>query len=83
MNELKKLINRIIPKEIDYLEKYDRLTHAINSIISLPDTIVDLLIKLLDQNKGKLSKRKRLQDLDELSEEEISMIEEKYTDIIE
>lgn len=76
-------ISRIIPQEIDYLEKYDRLTSAINSIVNLPDTKVDLLIKVLDQNKGKLSKRKREQTYNELSEEEISMIEENYTDIFE
>ena len=76
-------INRIIPQEIDYLEKYDRLTSAINSITNLPDTKVDLLIKVLDQNNGKLSKRKREQTFNELSEEEISMIEENYTDIFE
>jgi len=38
---------------------------------------------LLDQNKGKLSKRKRQQDFDELSEEEISIFEENYSDIFE
>ena len=74
-------INRIIPEEIDYLEKYDKLTNAINSFINLPDTRVDLLIKLLFQNKGKLSKIKRQKDFDELSEEEISMIEDYYVEI--
>ena len=74
-------IKRIIPEEIDYLEKYDLLTNAINSFINLPDTRVDLLIKLLNQNKGKLSKRKRQKDFEELSEEEISVIEEYYADI--
>lgn len=74
-------INRIIPEEIDYLEKYDRLTNAINSFINLSDTRVDLLIKYLNQNKGKLSKRKRQNDFDELTEEEISMIEEYYGEI--
>ena len=76
-------MNRIIPEEIDYLEKYDRLSNAINSFITLPDTRVDLLIKLLNQNKGKLSKRKRQKDFDELSDEEFSMIEEYYADIFE
>jgi len=75
--------NRIIPDEIDYLEKYDRLTNAINSFINMPDTRVDLLIKLLDQNKGNLSKQKRQKDFDELSEEEISVIEKYYADIFE
>lgn len=74
-------VNRIIPEEIDYLEKYDRLTNAINSILNLPNTRVDLLIKYLSQNKGKLSKRKARKDFDELSEEEISTIEGFYADI--
>ena len=76
-------INRIIPEELDYMEKYDRLTNAINSFATLPDTRVDLLIKLLNQNKGKLSKRKRQKDFDELSEEEISMIEDYFAEIFE
>lgn len=74
-------VNRIIPEEIDYLEKYDRLTTAINSILSLPNTRVDLLIKYLSQNKGKLSKRKARKDFDELSEEEIAAIEGFYAEI--
>ena len=74
-------INRIIPEEIDYIEKYDQLYSAINSFINLPDTRIDLIIKFLDQNKGKLSKRKWQKDFDELTEEEISQIEEYYAEI--
>ncbi|HYQ57784.1 MAG TPA: Fic family protein [Draconibacterium sp.] len=74
-------INRIIPEEIDFLEKYDRLTNTINSFLTLPDTRVDLLIKLLNQNNGRLSKRKRQNDFDELTDEDISLIEEYYADI--
>ncbi len=78
---IEETILRIIPEEIDYLEKYDRLTNAINSFLNLPNTRVDLLIKYLNQNNGKLSKRKRQKDFDELSEEEISAIEEHYAEI--
>ncbi|MFC6861798.1 hypothetical protein [Zunongwangia atlantica] len=35
------------------------MTQAINDHISLPNHEVDLLIKLLNQNQGKLSKNKR------------------------
>lgn len=80
---IEETINRIIPEEIDYLEKYDRLTNAINSFLNLPDTRVDLLIKYLNQNNGKLSKRKRQKDFDELTEAEISTIEEHYAEIFE
>ncbi len=74
-------INRIIPEEIDYLEKYDMLTNRINSFINLPDTKVDLLIKLLNQSKGKLSKKKRENHFEELTEEEVFIIEENYKEI--
>ncbi len=74
-------ISRIIPEEIDFMEKYGRLTNAINSFINLSDTRVDLLIKYLNQNKGKLSKRKRQKDFDELTEEENSTIEEYFAEI--
>ena len=74
-------INRIIPEEIDYLEKYDLLSNAINSFINLPDNRVDLLIKYLIQNQGKLSKRKWQKDFDELSDAEVSEIEASYSDI--
>ncbi len=58
-------IEQIIPEELNYLEKYDRMTKYINTYFSLPDTKVDLLIKLLNQNNGKLSKNKRQQEFDE------------------
>ncbi|WP_075603166.1 Fic family protein [Saccharicrinis aurantiacus] len=74
-------INRIIPEEIDYLEKYDMLTNRINSFINLPDTKVDLLIKLLNQSEGKLSKKKRENHFEELTEEEVFIIEENYEEI--
>ena len=35
---VEKIINRIIPEEIDYLEKYEKLSNAINSFLTLPDT---------------------------------------------
>lgn len=74
-------IERIIPAELDYLEKYDRMTQFINDHISLPDTAVDLLIKFLDQNGGKLSKRRREKHFEELRAEEIKLIEEAFQDI--
>ncbi len=76
-------IEKIIPEEIEYLENYDQLTNAINLFVTLPDTKVDLMIKFLGQNNGKLSKRKKQKDFDELTDEEISTIEEHYAEIFE
>ncbi|KAA2218515.1 Fic family protein [Maribacter flavus] len=71
-------IEKIIPEELDFLEKYDLMTNFINSVVTLPDTKVDLLIKFLNQNEGKLSKNKRDKEFDELNDEEIAAIEEFY-----
>ncbi len=78
MNVLKKQFKKIIPEELDYLEKYDRLNQQINLISVLPDNKVDLLIKILIQNNGKLSKRKREKEFDELTDREIVKIEESF-----
>jgi len=74
-------IERIIPEELDYLKKYDRMTQLINLHVTLPDTKVDLLIKFLNKNNGKLSKDKRQKEFDELIDEEIASIEEGYSEI--
>ena len=74
-------IEKIIPEELDFLEKYDKMTNYINSVVTLPDTKVDLLIKFLNQNKGKLSKNKRTKKFDELTNDEINSIEEFYASL--
>lgn len=74
-------IERIIPEELDYLEKYDRLTRFINVHVTLPDTKVDLLIKFLDQNNGKLSKKKRDKEFEELTNKEVQEIESAFQSI--
>lgn len=74
-------IEKIIPAELDYLEKYDRMTQFINEYTSLPDTKVDLLIKFLDQNAGKLSKKKKERHFEELGDQEINILEEGFEEI--
>jgi hypothetical protein len=71
-------IEQIIPDELDYMEKYDQMTKYINTFVTLPDTKVDLLIKFLNQNNGKLSKKKWQKEFDELTDIEISSIEENF-----
>lgn len=74
-------IKRIIPEELDYLGKYDRMNQFINNHVTLPDNKVDLLIKVLNQNDGKLSMKKRQKEFDELNDEEIENIKKGYSEI--
>jgi hypothetical protein len=71
-------IYHVIPGELDYLGSYDKMTSAINELVSLPNHKVDLLIKMLLQNQGKLSKTKREKFFEELEDEEITQFEDLY-----
>ncbi|MCO6510061.1 MAG: Fic family protein [Aridibacter famidurans] len=78
---IEETVTRVIPEELAYLEKYDRLFGVISGVASLPNTKADLLIKLLIQNRGKLSQRKRIEHFEELNPEAVKAIEDSYRDI--
>jgi Fic family protein len=66
-----------LPAELDFLRKFDSAYAAIRQIVDMPDKKLRLLINLLRQNKGKLSKNKR-PDFAELSDEEVGAIEADF-----
>lgn len=74
-------VNRTLPEEVEYLSKHDLLDDFIKNYIDMPDKLVDLLIRFLNQNGGKLSKRARSKEFAELTEIEIKSIENKYDEI--
>jgi hypothetical protein len=74
-------IEKTIPEEVDYLEKYDRLKEFLDNFIEMPDRTVALLIRFLEQGKGKLSERAKTKEFQALNEQEINAIEEKYKEI--
>ena len=74
-------VNRTLPEEVDYLTKYDLLSDFIKSYIDLPDKMIDLLIRFLNQNDGRLSKRAREREFSTLTGREVQAIENKYDEI--
>jgi hypothetical protein len=76
-------VNKTLPEEVSYLTKYDLLNDFIKNYIDMPDKLVDMLIRFLNQNKGKLSKRARDKEFNKLTEEEVHSIERKYDDIFQ
>ncbi|MCU7862232.1 MAG: Fic family protein [Candidatus Thiodiazotropha sp. (ex Lucinoma kastoroae)] len=74
-------VNKTLPEEVNYLTKYDLLNDFIKNYIDMPDKLVDLLIRFLNQNDGKLSKRARDKEFSKLTEAEVQTIERKYDDI--
>lgn len=74
-------VNKTLPEEVDYLTKYDLLNDFIKNYIDMPDKLVNLLIRFLNQNNGKLSKRARDKEFNQFTETEVLAIERKYDDI--
>lgn len=71
-------IENIIPQEIDYLIKYDAFKRFLDDEYEMPDSTVALLIKFLEQNRGKLSLRAREKEFAALTAIEIQTIEQNF-----
>jgi len=71
-------VNTTLPEEVSYLTKYDLLNDFIKNYIDMPDKLVDLLVRFLNQNDGKLSTRARDKEFSQFTEAEVQAIENKY-----
>lgn len=76
-------IEEVLPEEIDYLEKYDQFKNQMEVIFDMPDNKIFLLVRFLEQGKGKLSKRALKKEFSMFSEKEITKTEELYKDIFQ
>ena len=63
-----------LKEELEFLEVYDAAYRAVTAIVDMPNKRAGLLVKMLLQNRGHLSKRKRKQ-FDELKDAEIERME--------
>jgi hypothetical protein len=62
-------------EEIEFLEVFDKAMAAVQGIVDMPNARGSLLVRLILQNRGTLSAKKRRQ-FSELRDEEIARIEE-------
>lgn len=74
-------IKNIIPNEISYLTKYDEFKNYLDNRFEMPDKMVALLVRFLEQNEGAISKRARNKEFRELTDDEIAEIEKNYKGI--
>jgi len=73
-------INTSFPAEIEYLQHHDRMKAVLKERFSMPDKLINLLIRLLTQNNGILSK-KATKMLHEFESQELQDIEVLYSSI--
>lgn len=75
-------INKIIPDEVSYLQKYDAMKSWLDDHFQMPDKMVAVLIKFLEQSDSKFSKRAKEKEFPQLKENEIKDIEEKFKELM-
>jgi hypothetical protein len=68
-------IQKDLREELDFLGFFDEALKATINVVDMPDGKASLLVKLIHQNGGRLSKTKRAL-FSELTDAEISQIEE-------
>ncbi len=74
-------IERLIPEEVAYLQKYDEMKSYLDDVFQMPDSMVALLMRFLEQNNGELSKRAREKEFAMLTDEEAKDIEKRYNNL--
>lgn len=74
-------INKTIPEEVEYLEKYDLMKDYLDNYFEMPDKTVAQLVRFLEQGNGKLSERAKTKEFKDLTEKEVGLIENKYQEI--
>lgn len=74
-------ISKIIPREVDYFQKFDLFKAWLDDNFQMPDKTIATLIRFLNQNDGALSKRAREKEFKELTKLEIEKIEERFVEI--
>lgn len=76
-------IHKTIPEEVAYLQKYDEMKLWLDDHFQMPDNMVALLIRFLEQNNGTLSKRAQEKEFVGLNNEEVKNIEQQYNQVFE
>ena len=74
-------LERVIPEEVTYLQNYDAFKRYLDNKFEMPDKMVAILVRFLEQNNGVLSKRALKKEFSALKAEEIKDIEANYNSI--
>lgn len=75
---VKKTVEEDLPREAEFLKRYDRFRTRIEGIVDMPDRTIDLLFHFLHQNEGRLSRRAREKEFGQLTDAEVSSVEASY-----
>lgn len=71
-------IKEIIPEEVEYLIRYDTFKKEMQEQYAMPDKMIALLFRFLEQHGGQLSNRAKEKEFQALDAQEIAAIEAAY-----
>jgi len=74
-------IKNIVPQEINYLANYDAFKTSMEEEFEMPDKLISVLVRFLEQNQGVLTKRAQEKEFSMLTEREVKRIESAYSEI--
>ncbi len=75
-------VRSTLPREIEYLRRYDRARRQIDAFVEMPNATFDLMMGFLRQNHGRFSQRTRTKEFAKLTDEEAAAIERTYQDLL-
>lgn len=78
---VRQTIEEDLPRETDFLRRYDRFLAVVEAIVDMPQRTIDLLFQLLRQNGGILSNRAREREFSKLTGAEVTAAEQAYAEI--
>ncbi len=78
---VRKTIEEDLPRETQFLGRYDRFRSVVEGIADMPDRTIDRLFRFVHQNGGILSKRAREREFSALTEAEVKVFQDAYAEI--
>ena len=73
-------IEKELPREVRFIAAYDEVKTRLKEIVDMPDRLIDLFIRFVLQNHGRVSKSKREKFFEVLTEEEVGAMEKVVVD---
>ncbi len=73
---VRRTVEQDLPREIDHLRRHDEAVRRIMETVEMPDRLAEILVMLIRQNDGMLSKKRRVGQFKKLRDQEVTWIED-------
>ncbi len=76
-------IEHDLPRQIEYLARFDEAKGRIQSFMEMPDEMISSLINFISQNNGVLSKKRRRREFEKMTDIEVEAAEAVVRDVFD